>query len=105
MKQTENQLQKVILDYLGYKEKAFKCYCFRVHAGAVRLEKGGYMRFSKAGVPDIVCCVDGKFIGLEVKIKNGKQSPSQLEAEGKIKHVGGKYYVVKSLEEVEKIIN
>ena len=102
--QKETDIQKSILDYLSYKENAFKCYCFRAQAGAIRTEGGGYMRFGKAGVPDIVCCVKGKFIGLEVKNEKGKQSLNQQVAEGKIKHTGGKYYIVRSIDDVEKII-
>ncbi|KIN81221.1 nuclease [Clostridium botulinum] len=33
--------------------------------------------YSKSGIPDIIACVDGHFIGIEVKAPNGK--PSELQ--------------------------
>ncbi|APC83934.1 VRR-NUC domain-containing protein [Clostridium botulinum] len=33
--------------------------------------------YSKSGIPDIIACVDGHFVGIEVKAPNGK--PSELQ--------------------------
>lgn len=33
--------------------------------------------FGRSGVPDIVCCVDGKFLGIECKA--GKNKPTELQ--------------------------
>lgn len=33
--------------------------------------------FGRSGVPDIVCCVDGKFLGIECKA--GKNKPTALQ--------------------------
>lgn len=33
--------------------------------------------FGRSGVPDIVCCVDGKFLGIECKA--GKNKPTDLQ--------------------------
>ena len=35
-------------------------------------------RFSKVGVPDIIACVNGHFVAVEVKAENGKPSELQL---------------------------
>lgn len=97
---SENQIQKAILDYLGYQKKI---YFFRSNSGALRLENGGFMRTGKKGCPDIIVCRNGKFIGLEVKTQKGKQSDSQKQAEQEILKAGGEYYVVKSLDDVYAI--
>lgn len=33
--------------------------------------------YSKSGIPDIIACVNGKFVAIEVKASNGK--PSELQ--------------------------
>lgn len=48
---------------------------------------GGY--FSKVGVPDLLICYKGKFLGVELKGDNGKPSPLQLHNIDLIKKSGG----------------
>lgn len=36
---------------------------------------GGGM--SASGIPDLICCINGKFVGIEVKAKNGRASKLQ----------------------------
>lgn len=45
--------------------------------------------FTKAGVPDILTCVNGHFVGIEVKAQNGKPSELQLYNVSKINEAGG----------------
>ena len=45
--------------------------------------------FTKAGIPDILCCCNGHFIGIEVKAPNGKPSPLQIHNLRKIDEAGG----------------
>lgn len=45
--------------------------------------------FTKAGIPDILCCCDGHFLGIEVKATNGKPSALQLYNLKKIDEAGG----------------
>jgi len=58
----------------------------------------------KKGCPDILLCKDGCFIGLEVKTAKGRQSKAQVEAQKRIEACGGKYYVVRSIDNVRAII-
>lgn len=46
--------------------KSNNCYFIKYWGGG---------EFTKAGVPDILACCNGKFLGIEVKAKNGKPSP------------------------------
>lgn len=50
--------------------------------------------FTKSGIPDILACVNGKFIAIEVKADNGKPSELQLYHQQKIKESGGKAYIL-----------
>lgn len=46
-------------------------------------------KFTKDGVPDILACVNGYFVAIEVKAKNGKPSELQLYNVRKIREAGG----------------
>lgn len=45
--------------------------------------------YTKVGVPDILACVNGHFVGIEVKAPNGKPSKLQLYNIEEIKKSGG----------------
>jgi len=102
---SEIQLQKAILDYLAYQKNI---YFIRSNsfAGKIQRKNGsiGWIKNNKKGCPDIIVCRDGKFIGLEVKTDKGRMSDSQKQAQDDIIKSGGWYYIVKSLEDVMKII-
>lgn len=51
--------------------------------------------FTKSGVPDLLCCVNGKFIAIEVKAENGKVSDLQTYNIERIKEAGGVAVVAK----------
>lgn len=46
-------------------------------------------RFSKIGTPDIIACVNGHFVAVEVKAENGKPSDLQLYHIEQINKAGG----------------
>lgn len=46
-------------------------------------------QFTKAGIPDILCCCNGCFIGIEVKADKGRPSELQLMNLKKIDEAGG----------------
>lgn len=46
-------------------------------------------RMTKSGIPDILACVNGHFVAIEVKAQNGKPSELQLYNVEKIKEAGG----------------
>lgn len=51
--------------------------------------------FGKSGIPDIVCCVDGSFIGIEVKAdKTKKPTMLQQRCGQQIEAAGGTWLVV-----------
>lgn len=104
----ESIIQRSIITYLEKQEAKHKLYFFRSNSftGRVIRQNGttGFVRNGKKGMPDIIICVGAKFVALEVKALTGIQSVEQKTAEIKIKAAGGEYYVVKSLNEVIKII-
>ena len=45
--------------------------------------------FTKSGIPDILACVNGYFVAIEVKASNGKPSELQYFHRDKIRAAGG----------------
>jgi len=70
--------------------------------------RGGYVvktiTSNRAGIPDILCCIDGKFIGIEVKMPGKTASPLQLANGDLIESAGGLFLVATSVEEVRNFV-
>lgn len=62
---------------------------FLTDEGCYFIKYWGGGEFTKAGVPDILCCCNGRFIGIEVKAPNGKASALQIHNLKKINQAGG----------------
>lgn len=75
----EKQFENKIKHYL--KERG--AYCVKYH--------GNY--YSENGTPDILACVNGYFLAIEVKADNGKPTPLQLVKIEDIRKAGGFAYV------------
>lgn len=65
------------------------------------LEENGawYVKFfanrnTPSGIPDILACVNGEFLGIEVKSKNGHSSALQIHHIEQIRKAGGQAFVV-----------
>lgn len=54
--------------------------------------------YSQSGIPDIIGCINGRFVGLEVKAENGKPSPLQIRNVKLINEAGGYATIVKPSE-------
>lgn len=51
-------------------------------------------QYTKSGIPDILCCINGYFVGVEVKAQNGKPSEIQIFNIRKINAAGGFAFVL-----------
>ena len=105
----ESQIQAQVVQYLQYLENAGRLYFIRnnVFTGQIRRRDGsiGYMRQGKSGTSDLIIFLKGgRTIFCELKSEKGKQSFLQMEFERKIKQLGYEYQVIKSIEELEKIL-
>mgnify|MGYP003297412265 CR=1 FL=1 len=49
--------------------------------------------YSTSGVPDLICCINGYSVFIEVKAQNGTPSDLQLEHIKQIRKAGGFAYV------------
>lgn len=61
----------------------------------------------RSGVPDIICCHNGAFIGIECKAGKNKPTPLQLRELEAIRKAGGVSMVVneENINDVEKLLN
>ena len=71
----ENKVKKYIKDHGGWEVKFFA------------------NRMTKSGIPDILACVNGYFIGIEVKAEHGKPSKLQKHQREQI-HLAGGYSII-----------
>ena len=65
-------------------------------------EHGG--PYGVSGVPDIICCYRGRFLGLEAKLPGGRLTALQKRALERINRAGGIARRVESVDDVEAII-
>ena len=87
----EKDITAAIMRYLKTVRELF---CWKEHGGI----------YGTAGLPDIICCWRGRFIGFEVKTPDGKLSKLQEITIEKIKAAKGKAFTVTSVEDVRKIL-
>jgi len=87
-------------------EKQFenKIKAYLKNKGVWYIKYWGGGGFTKAGIPDILCCYKGRFIAIEVKAPNGKASELQLFNLKKIEEAGGKAFLLypKDFEDFKK---
>ena len=65
-------------------------------------EHGG--PYGTSGVPDIICCYKGRFLGLEAKLPGGKLTELQKRALEQINRAGGIARRVESVDDVRAVI-
>ena len=87
MQGPETRLRKKIVEAL--QKRYPKGYFRKVHGN----------QFQNIGVPDLLCCVNGRFLGLEIKLPGKKPTPAQILELQKIAKAGGVSAVVTSVAE------
>lgn len=100
----ESEVQRAILDYLGYGH----VFHYRNNSGAMMSTYKGkerFMRFGALGSPDIIAVVGGRYIGIEVKGTGGRQNENQKEFQRQLEKAGGMYILASSVEDVDKGLN
>lgn len=51
-------------------------------------------RMTKSGIPDILACINGYFIAIEIKAQNGKPSKLQIRNCNQIRTSGGQAFIL-----------
>ena len=92
--ETANSLTAKIISYL--KERGQ--FAARINTTGLYDEKLGKYRQSGAttGVPDVISCINGRFVGFEVKIGKDRISRQQERVSLQINTAGGFYVITRS---------
>jgi Holliday junction resolvase len=61
---------------------------------------------TRTGIPDLLCCINGYFLAIEVKAENGHPSEIQQYVIGKIRDAGGVAVIVypSAFDELKNIV-
>ena len=85
---------EIITAIKGYLKTVEDCFFWKEHGG----------QFGQAGIPDIIICLGGRFIALEVKTEKGKPTALQEVTLRRIRKAGGTAEVVRSVADVMTVI-
>ncbi|AOY74707.1 VRR-NUC domain-containing protein [Clostridium formicaceticum] len=87
----EKAIQHKIIEYL---RGLSGVWFFKTHGGI----------YQAAGIPDIILCYKGKFIGLEIKRPKGKPTKLQEKVLRDIAKAGGTGAIVYGIEDVKRVM-
>ena len=97
---TEKEIQNEILDFLIDREIGL---FWQNDAFTQSKSRKRQNKYRPNGVPDILGCVGGQFIGIEVKTKTGKMLDSQKRFRQRFVESGGIYILARSVDDVLEI--
>jgi len=86
--------KSIVTKILRYLKTVPGCFCWKEHGGL----------YGTAGIPDIIACVNGRFVAFEVKTPSGKATKLQKATIKKILNAGGVAEIVHSVDEVKVIL-
>lgn len=85
----ESKFQKKVIGYLNinnaYNLKTIRC--------------------NRNGIPDIICCYQGKFIAIELKTDNNRLSGKQELEKKRIESAGGIFIELRNTDEWKELLN
>src|SRR5210317_609110 len=87
---SESQIQSAILKFL----RSLGAYCWAIKTEVC----------NERGVPDILCCYRGRFVGFEVKTAKGRISGPQRVQNERIRRACGRAVVVRSVADVRVVL-
>ena len=86
--------KNIVAAIMRYLKTVPHCFAWKTHGGM----------YGTAGMPDIIICLNGRFVALEVKTPTGKLTMLQESTLKRIKDAKGEAYKVTSLQEVKEIV-
>ena len=84
----------IVAAILKLLRKTPNCFCWKTHGGM----------YGTAGIPDIIACINGRFVAFEVKTETGKVTKLQEITIQRIKEAKGKAFTVRSAAQVAAIL-
>lgn len=116
---SEGQLKRQVDDYLTIQENMGNLVHLRLNSGSLLVKKGNMchkVQLCPEGTADYLVVKEDSYDGnaklryarpifIELKGYKGVQSEAQKEFQGKIEAQHGEYYIVRDLEELQKVLN
>lgn len=96
----EKTIKNQILNWLLHQPSTFAFVC--PTTGIFDAKRGFWRTSSKRGIPDILCCANGCFVGIEVKTPTGRLRPDQKNFADALTQAGGIFILARSLEEFQQ---
>ena len=92
-----NKLTQSVISFLASKGH----FVSRIQSQGQYHPKRGMWIKSKVrrGIGDIIACINGKFVMIEIKVGSDKQSVYQKQVEKDVNKAGGYYWIVKGFGE------
>ena len=91
----EAKVLKACIKYL----EDLDCYVLRTSAGFTSFD-GRNVSIGRAGLPDILCCIAGKFVAVECKAERGRVSEAQQRQHEFIRRRNGIVIIPHSVDEL-----
>lgn len=86
----ESSLQSKCIEYL----KSKGIYYINIHGSG----------WGAKGSPDLITCINGKFVAFELKVGDNEMQPDQRIHKRRIEKNGGQHYCPRTIDEFIKII-
>ena len=94
-RKVQHRLERdIVADILAFLRDQPNIFCWKEHGDM----------YSTGGIPDIICCIQGRFVAFEVKTLTGKASGLQKATIRKIQAAGGTACIVRSVYEVQDVL-
>ena len=87
--------KEIVAQIMRYLKTLPCCFAWKTHGGM----------YGVAGLPDVICCYHGRFVGLEVKTPSGKLTKLQEATLQRIQAAKGQAFKVTSVDEVKEILH
>ena len=98
----ERDLQRAVLDYFALQKD---CFAVRINTMGVPLHgREGFRPSPMRGVADVLVCIKGKFLAIELKSSKGKLSAEQESFLDSVSNTGGYAIVASSLDAVMDVV-
>ena len=98
-KATTSPTNKLTSDVINYIRLHDKCDAWRISSTGTYRDGIGFTQ-NKAirGFTDIIACLNGRFVGIEIKFGKDFQSEDQKAVQARFEASNGRYLIVKDLE-------
>ena len=87
----KNLLKQVIKEFERLREKGIEVWYTKTHG-------------EPSGIPDIIACINGRFVAIELKTSLGRLRECQKVQIRKIHNAGGLVVVLRDIKEMKKLL-